>query len=67
MYVRMYDDIVKSENDNPTIGILLCADTDNVVAKYSVLSDKKNLFASKYQLYLPTEEELQKLIKKELQ
>lgn len=67
MYVRMFDAIEKSENDNPTIGILLCADTDNVVAKYSVLNDNKNLFASKYQLYLPTEEELQKFIKKELE
>ncbi|NMB97122.1 MAG: DUF1016 domain-containing protein [Clostridiaceae bacterium] len=67
MYVRMFDEIEKSENENPTIGILLCADTDNVVAKYSVLNDNKNLFASKYQLYLPTEEELQKLIKKELE
>lgn len=67
MYVRMFDEIEKSENDNPTIGILLCADTDNIVAKYSVLNDNKNLFASKYQLYLPTEEELQKLIKKELE
>lgn len=67
MYVRMFDEIEKSENDSPTIGILLCADTDNVVAKYSVLNDNNNLFASKYQLYLPTEEELQKIIKKELQ
>lgn len=67
MYVRMFDEIEKSENDNPTIGILLCADTDNVVAKYSVLSDNKNLFASKYQLYLPSEEQLQKIIKKELE
>lgn len=66
MYVRLFDDIEKSENDNPTIGILLCTDIDNVVAKYSVLNDNKNLFASKYQLYLPTEEELQKIIKKEL-
>jgi len=67
MYVRMFDTIEKTENDNPTIGILLCADTDNVVAKYSVLNDNKNLFASKYQMYLPTEEELQKIIKKEIQ
>lgn len=67
MYVRMFDAIEKSDNDNPTIGILLCADTDNVVAKYSVLNDNKNLFASKYQLYLPTQEELQKFIKKELE
>lgn len=66
MYVRMFDEIEKTENDNPTIGILLCADTDNVVAKYSVLNDNKNLFASKYQLYLPTEAELQAIIKEEL-
>jgi len=58
MYVRMFDDLEKSVSDNPTIGILLCADTDNVVAKYSVLNDKDNLFASKYQMYLPSEEEL---------
>lgn len=67
MYVRMFDELEKTEDDNPTIGILLCADTDNIVAKYSVLNDNKNLFASKYQLYLPTEEELQKIIKKELE
>lgn len=58
MYVRMFDDLEKTDQDNPTIGILLCADTDNIVAKYSVLNDENNLFASKYQLYLPTEEEL---------
>ncbi|MEX1003114.1 MAG: PDDEXK nuclease domain-containing protein [Crocinitomicaceae bacterium] len=66
MYVRMFDEIEKSKTDNPTIGILLCADTDNVVAKYSVLNDKNNLFASKYQLYLPSEEELQQVIGKDL-
>lgn len=66
MYVRMFDEIEKPETDNPTIGILLCADTDNVVAKYSVLNDKNNLFASKYQLYLPSEEELQQVIEKDL-
>lgn len=66
MYVRMFDDLEKSPTDNPTIGILLCADTDDVIAKYSVLDDNKNLFASKYQLYLPTEAELQNLIEKEL-
>jgi RecB family endonuclease NucS len=66
MYVRMFDDLEKTEQDNPTIGILLCADTDNVVAKYSVLNDKNNLFASKYKLYLPSEQELQKLIEDDL-
>jgi predicted nuclease of restriction endonuclease-like (RecB) superfamily len=65
MYVRMYDDLEKTESDNPTIGILLCADTDHVVAKYSVLNDKNNLFASKYQLYLPSEKQLQDWLKNE--
>lgn len=65
MYVRMYDDLERSESDNPTIGILLCADTDHVVAKYSVLNDKNNLFASKYQLYLPSEKQLQDWLKNE--
>ncbi len=65
MYVRMYDDLEKTDTDNPTIGILLCADTDNVVAKYSVLNDNNNLFASKYQLYLPTEKQLQEWLKNE--
>ena len=58
MYVRMYDDLKKQENDNPTIGLLLCTDTDSTVIKYSVLNDNKNLFASKYVNYLPSEEEL---------
>jgi len=58
MYVRMYDDLKKAEEDNPTIGILLCTETDKVIAKYSVLSENKQLFASKYLSYLPTEEEL---------
>lgn len=66
MYVRIFDDLEKTETDNPTLGILLCADTDNVVAKYSVLNDNNNLFASKYQLYLPTEEELQKIIESDI-
>ena len=58
MYVRMYDDLKKQENDNSTIGLLLCTDTDSTVIKYSVLNDNKNLFASKYVNYLPSEEEL---------
>ena len=58
MYVRMYDDLKKQKNDNPTIGLLLCTDTDSTVIKYSVLNDNKNLFASKYVNYLPSEEEL---------
>lgn len=58
MYVRMYDELKKSKEDNPTIGILLCSDTDSDIAKYSILKGNEQLFASKYKLYLPTEEEL---------
>lgn len=58
MYVRMYDDLKKQENDNPTIGLLLCTETDSIVVKYSVLNDNPQLFASKYMAYLPSEEEL---------
>lgn len=62
MYVRMYDDLKKSDDDNPTIGLLLCTEKDETIVKYSVLNDKNNLFASKYVLYLPKEEELKQLI-----
>lgn len=66
MYVRMYDELEKSENDNPTIGIILCADKDNTVVKYSVLNDNENMFVSKYQLYLPSEEELKAEIERDV-
>lgn len=62
MYVRMYDDLKKSHDDNPTIGLLLCTEKDETIVKYSVLNDKNNLFASKYVLYLPKEEELKQII-----
>ena len=58
MYVRMYDELKKAKDDNPTIGILLCSDTDADVARYSVLHGNEQLFATKYKTYLPTEEEL---------
>lgn len=58
MYVRMYDELKKNKEDNPTIGILLCSETDADIAKYSILQGNEQLFASKYKLYLPTEEEL---------
>lgn len=58
MYIRMYDEMKRSEGDNPTIGILLCSDTDEDIARFSVLHGNEQLFASKYKLYLPTEEEL---------
>ena len=64
-YVRLFDDKIKQEGDNPTIGIILCTDKDENIVKYSVLSDKENLFASKYMLYLPTEEELKRELAKE--
>ena len=62
MYVRMYDELKRSEDDNPTIGILLCSETSEDIARYSVLHDSKQLFASKYLTYLPTKEELRKEI-----
>ena len=58
MYVRMYNDLKKPKEDNPTIGILLCTETDKTIAKYSVLKDNQQLFATKYMDYLPTEQEL---------
>ncbi len=64
-YVRIFDDQCLSEGDNPTIGLILCTEKNEVVAKYSVLKDRKQIFASKYMLYLPTEEELQREIKRE--
>ncbi len=62
MYVRMYNDLKKSEDDNPTIGIILCTEKDETIVKYSVLAENEQLFASKYRLYLPKEEELKQLI-----
>ncbi len=65
MYVRMYDDVMKPAGDNPTIGILLCTETDHTIARYSVLKENKQLFATKYMPYLPTEEELKAEIEKQ--
>lgn len=65
MYVRMYDDLKRGEDDNPTVGILLCTETDKTIAKYSVLNESEQLFATKYLPYLPTEEELIDEIEKE--
>ncbi len=58
MYIRMFDDLKKQADDNPTIGIILCAEKDETVVKYSILNDHKQLFATKYMPYLPTEAEL---------
>ena len=65
MYVRMYDDLVKGSDDNPTIGVLLCTDTDSTIARYSVLNDSQYLFAAKYMTYMPTEEELRNEIERQ--
>ena len=65
MYVRMYDDLVKDDSDNATIGILLCTETDKVMAKYSVLNGSEQLFAAKYMAYMPTEEELSREIEQQ--
>ena len=55
MYIRMYDELKHGEGDGPTIGIVLCADNDEDIARYSVMHGNEQLFASKYKLYLPTE------------
>ena len=57
-YVRFFDNEIKSINDMPTIGIILCSSKKNTIVKYSVLNDNNSLFASTYKLYLPTEDEL---------
>ena len=58
MYIRMYDELKRGDGDNPTLGIVLCTETDEDIAKYSILKGNEQLFASKYKLYLPSEEEL---------
>ena len=67
MYVRMYDDLMRSEDDQPTIGVLLCTDTDKTIARYSVLHDSDQLYAAKYMTYMPTEEELSREIEQQKQ
>lgn len=58
MYVRMYDELKRTADDNPTLGIILCSDTDTTIARYSMLHDSEQLFASKYKLLLPSDDEL---------
>lgn len=65
MYVRMYDDLKKSPDDNPTLGIVLCTETDKDVAHYSVLNGSEQLFAAKYVTYLPTQEQLRDEIERQ--
>lgn len=64
-YIRMFDALYKNSDDNPTIGIILCSQKNEAIVKYSVLSEAKQVFASKYQLTLPTAEELQREIEEE--
>ena len=64
-YVRMFDDLFIAKDDNPTIGLILCSEKNEAIARYSVLKNSKQLFASKYMLYLPTEEELVRELERE--
>jgi len=64
-YVRFFEDQVKLKGDNSTIGLILCTEKDNTIVKYSVLSESKQIFASKYKLYLPDEKALQEEITRE--
>lgn len=66
LYVRWYEENEKTLSDNPTIGIILCNEKNETIVKYSVLTDSKQLFASKYKLYLPSEEELKRELEAEL-
>lgn len=65
MYVRIFEDKMRAADDNPTIGLVLCSEKNEAVAKYSILAENKQIFASKYKLVLPTEEELQNEIIKD--
>lgn len=65
MYVRMYDELKRTEGDNPTIGLILCTETSKDIAKYSVLHENPQLFAAKYLTYLPSEEELKREIERQ--
>ncbi|MCB2299487.1 PDDEXK nuclease domain-containing protein [Clostridium tagluense] len=64
-YVRYYEKEVKGDDDNPTIGIILCSEKNETIVKYSILEESKQIFASKYMLYMPTEEELKREINKD--
>ena len=65
MYLRMFDELRRGEGDNPTVGLILCAEKDEVVARYSILHESQHMFASKYMLYLPSEEELRRELVRE--
>ncbi len=65
MYVRMYDELKRTEGDNPTIGLILCSKTSSDMAKYSILKENKQLFQAKYLTYLPSEEDLRREIERQ--
>ena len=65
-YVRFFEDKIKQMDDNPTIGLILCTDKNKTIVKYSVLSEGKQIFASKYKLYLPNEESLKEELRREM-
>lgn len=65
MYIRMFDELMRTEGDNPTIGLLLCSETSEDIARYSILSGNQQLFASKYLTYLPTKEQLRQEIERQ--
>jgi predicted nuclease of restriction endonuclease-like (RecB) superfamily len=66
-YVRYFEGNIKAESDNPTIGMILCSEKNETIVKYSVLNENKQMFASRYSLYLPTEEELAKELRREME
>ena len=61
-YIRMFDALYRNEDDNPTLGIILCSQKSEAIVKYSVLNEGKHIFASRYKLYLPTEEEFKQML-----
>ena len=65
IYIRMYDNLKRGEGDNPSVGIILCSQKDESVVRYSVLNGSEQLFASRYKLVLPSEEELRKELDRE--
>ena len=65
MYVRMFDELKRGADDNPTIGIIMCTDKSETMVKYSVLQESQQIFASKYKTVLPTKEELADMIQRE--
>ena len=65
MYVRMYDQLKCTEGDNPTVGLILCSDTSEDMARYSILNDNRHIYQAKYLTYLPSPEALAKEIERQ--